>query len=86
MDVWCASSSDSTPNTNVIFTEPFLLLYAVVRGNNIYYVTDFSLTYENSSGESVTYMDVDGDSVRYFIIELAVQCICSHYVIDFWTS
>ena len=45
MDVWCADSSDSTPNANVIFTEPLLLLYAVVRGNDIYYVTDFSLTY-----------------------------------------
>ena len=78
MDVWCAYSSDSTPNANVIFTEPLLLLYAVVRGNDIYYVTEFSLTYENSSGENVTYVDVDGDSVRYFIIKLALQYICSY--------
>ena len=72
MDVWCAVSSDSSPNADITFTESVYLLYAVVRGTGIYYVTEFSLTYENSSGESVTYMNVDGDSVRYFIIKLAV--------------
>ena len=71
-DVWCASLSDSSQNADITFTEPLYLLYAVVRGTGIYYVTQFSLTYENSFGESVTYMNVDGDSVRYFIIKLAV--------------
>ena len=66
-DVWCTWLSDSSPNANMTFSEPLYLLFAVVRGNNNSYVTKFSLTYENSSGENVIYMNVDGNSVRCFI-------------------
>ena len=63
MDVWCAYTTDSSPNANMTFAEPLYFLYAVTRGNGDRYVTAFSLTYGNSSGESVTYMNVDGYSV-----------------------
>ena len=66
MDVWCAWISDSSPNANMTFAEPLYFLYAVTRGSVSRYVTKFSLTY-NSSGESVTYTNVDGYSVRYVI-------------------
>ena len=49
------------------FAEPLYLLYAVTRGNGDRYVIAFSLTYGNSSGESVIYMDVDEYYVRNFI-------------------
>lgn len=69
--MWCAhgSSSDPQPNVNLTFTEPVYLLYYVVRGdsNDNTHVTNFSLKYENSSGGSVAYMNVNGDSVRHFI-------------------
>ena len=68
MAVWCAESSDSAPNVKLNFTEPVYLIYAVFRGENSfnYYVTNFSLIYQNSSNdhENVTYTDVDGNSVR----------------------
>ena len=67
MDVWCAWLSDSSPNANMTFAEPLYLLYAVIRGNNNSYATRFSLTYKNSSGDSVNYTNVNGNSVRYFI-------------------
>ena len=41
------------------FTEPIYLLHAEVRGYSDHYVTRFSLIYENSFGEIVTYMNVD---------------------------
>ena len=63
---WCSSISDSSPNVTLTFTEPVYLLYAVVRGLEAYYVTNFSLIYESPSSESVTYMSVDGISVRQF--------------------
>ena len=70
-DVWCAHTTtlDSSPNVNMTFTEPLYLLYFVARGRDTYeyYVTNFSLIYENPSGESVTYTNVDGYSVRQFI-------------------
>ena len=72
MDVWCTWLRDQSVNANMTFAEPLYLLYAVTRGNNNGYVTKFSLTYGNSSGESVTYMDVNGNSVRYFI-----KCVTS---------
>ena len=50
-------------NARLTFTEPVYLLYAEVRGYSDQYVTKFLLTYENSSGERVTYMNVDGFSV-----------------------
>ena len=66
MDVWCAyvRLRDSSPNANMTFAEPLYFLYAIVRGDDDHYVTEFSLTYRNSSGDSVTYMNVDGYSVR----------------------
>ena len=66
-DVWCAYSTDSSPNANITFAEPLYLLYALVRGNADRYVIAFSLTYGNSSGESVIYMNVDEYYVRNFI-------------------
>ena len=68
MAVWCTEfeSSDPSPYVKLNFTEPVYLIYAEFRGNGIhnYYVTNFSLIYQNSSNESVTYTDVDGNSVR----------------------
>ena len=66
-DVWCTRLYDSSPNANMTFSEPLYLLFAIVRGNRYGYVTKYSLKYENSSGENVTYMNVDGNSVRCFI-------------------
>ena len=66
-DVWCAYTSDSLPNANMTFAEPLYLLYAITRGNGDRYVTAYSLTYGDSSGESVIYMNVDGYNVRNFI-------------------
>ena len=66
-DVWCAWLLDSSPNANMTFAEPLYFLYAVFRGNVSHYATEISLTYGNSSGNSVTYMNVDGYSVRYSI-------------------
>ena len=76
-DIWCARSSDPSPNVTLNFTEPLYLLYAVVRGyGSSYYVTNFSFVYENLSGERITYMNVNGTSVRHFIIyKLCVVCI-----------
>ena len=62
--VWCARSTDPSPNITLSFTEPLYLLYAVVRGDGSDYVSGFSFMYANSSGEHVTYMTVDGTSVR----------------------
>ena len=66
MDVWCAWLFDSSPNVNMTFAEPLYLLYAVIRGNNNGYVTRFLLTYRNSFGDSVNYMNMiqNGNSVR----------------------
>ena len=61
---WCAASSDSSPTVTLSFTEPLYLLYAIVRGDGSDYVSDFSIMYENSSGEHVMYMTVDGMLVR----------------------
>ena len=66
-DVWCAYTTDLLPNANMTFAEPLYLLFAVTRGNADRYVTAFSLTYGNSSGESVIYMNVDEYYVRNFI-------------------
>ena len=72
-DVWCAyvTSLDSSPNVNLTFTEPVYILYAVSRGKydmfDEYYVTNFSIIFKNPSGENVTYMNVDGGSVRCFL-------------------
>ena len=73
-NIWCSSISDSSPNVILTFTEPLYLLYAVVRGSNMYYIPEFSIIYENSSGESVTYTNVDGVSVRYMhtIIKMCI--------------
>ena len=63
--MWCSNISDSSPNINFTFTEPVYLPYAVVRGlTEDFFVSNFSLTYENPSGESMIYMNVDGISVR----------------------
>ena len=62
---WCAASSDSSPTVTLPFTEPLYLLYAIVRGDRPDYVSKFSVTYENSSGEHMTYTTVDGTMVRY---------------------
>jgi len=66
-DGWCASLFDPSPNVNLTFTEQLYLLYFTVRGNTPDYVTNFSLIYEIPSGERVTYMNVNGVSVRYSI-------------------
>ena len=64
-NAWCSNYSDTSPNANLTFTTPLHLLYAVVRGiNDEFFVSNFSLTYENPSGESVVYKNVDGISVR----------------------
>jgi len=65
-DVWCAYQSDSLPLVNLNFTESVYLLFAVFRGGNSNYVTSFSMTYKNPSGENVTYMTINGGSVRHF--------------------
>jgi len=66
-DGWCTSSIDQSPNVILTFTEPLYLLYYIARGDGRDYVTDFSLMYENLSGERVTYMNVNGVSVRHSI-------------------
>ena len=65
-NVWCADSEDSSPDVNLSFTEPVYLLHAVFRGRSCYnnYVTNFSMVYRSPSGEDVTYMNVNGSSVR----------------------
>ena len=65
-DVWCAYLRDSLVHVNLSFTESVYLLVAVFRGGNSNYVTNFSVTYKNPSGENVTYMNINGVSVRHF--------------------
>ena len=60
---WCAFE-DSSPTVILPFTEPLYLLYAIVRGHGSDYVSEFSITYENASGENAAYMTVDGMMVR----------------------
>ena len=79
MDVWCAEHSDLSPNIKLIFTEPVYLLSAVFRGRNSilnYYVTNFSLIYQNPSNENMIYTGVDGNSVRNFIYADLLTIIC----------
>ena len=68
MDEWCIDSIPAQIIT-VTFPEPFYLLYAVIRGNGLDDVTRFSLSYENSSGASVPYVNVDGINVRQSIAD-----------------
>ena len=58
---WCAATSiDSLRTVTLTFTEPLYLFYVIARGHGSDYVSEFSITYENSSGEHMTYVTVDG--------------------------
>ena len=68
MDVWCTDSL--LPQIiAVTFNEPIYLLYAAIRGNGVNDVTRFSLSYENSSGARVRYVNVDGINVRQLTVD-----------------
>ena len=56
---WYPDSSDTAPSVHLTFVEPVYLVEICSGGN-----TNFSLTYINSFGDNVTYMNVDGNSVR----------------------
>ena len=87
-NVWCAHVPDTSPYVNLTFTEPVYLLSAVLRGRlNIYnnYVTNFSVIYGSPSGENVTYMNVNGSSVRCFITFISYMCMII-YLIVFWAQ
>ena len=68
MDVWCTNSL-SLQTVTVTFIEPIYLLYVVIRGNGDNDVTRFSLSYENSSGAIVSYVNVDGINVRQLTVD-----------------
>ena len=55
---WCPNI-DMLPSVLLTFVEPVYLLYIVGS-----FYTDFSITYENSFGENITYMNMDGIYVR----------------------
>ena len=58
---WC-SNHGAGMSTSVLltFVEPVYLLYAL----GSFHDTDFSITYKNSFGENITYMNMDGIYVR----------------------
>ena len=62
------------------FTQPVYLLYVIVRGFGITF--NFSLMYENLSGERVTYMTVDGASVRNHMYNYIAACMYMCYFIE----
>ena len=68
MDVWCIDSLPTQIVTGT-FPEPVYLLYAVIRGNGVNDVTRFSLSYEDSSGARVRYVNVDGTNVRQLTVD-----------------
>ena len=53
--LWCPET-DMLPSVLLTFVEPVYLLYVV----GSFYDNDFSITYENSFGENVTYTKMDG--------------------------
>ena len=57
---WCSyHDADMSPSVLLTFVEPVYLLYALGS-----FYTDFSVTYKNSFGENITYMNMDGIYVR----------------------
>ena len=60
---WCPDMSDTSPSVHLTFVEQVYLLYAVGSTYNGHYGS-FSIIYKNSTGGNVTYMNVDGKSVR----------------------
>ena len=70
VDVWCPALP--SPNVTLTFTEPYYLLYIVIRRIRNSNVTTFSLSYENSSSENVTYVNVDGVYVRHLTAVIAL--------------
>ena len=62
------------------FTQPVYLLYVTVIGFGITF--NFSFMYENLSGECVTYMTVDGASVRNHMYSYITACMYMCYFIE----
>ena len=58
--LWCSNHDiDMSPSVLLTFVEPVYLLYALGS-----FYTDFSITYKNSFGKNITYMNMDGIYVR----------------------
>ena len=70
---WCFDVFMSSPRVHLNFVEPVYLVYAV--GSFYNHSTGFSITYKNSSSESVTYTNLNGIYVRSKLVIYGISYI-----------